>query len=71
MSNSLNSSNSSVVPYILGAGCSIDPYPVYERLRQKSAVHRDASGLWFISTHAAVARAARSPPGELPTIDTQ
>ncbi|MFL9945009.1 cytochrome P450 [Paraburkholderia agricolaris] len=45
----------SVLPSIIGSGFD-DPYPVYDYLRANCPVHRDASGVWLLSSHALITR---------------
>ncbi|OAJ62844.1 cytochrome P450 [Paraburkholderia ginsengiterrae] len=45
----------SVLPSIMGSGFD-DPYPVYAYLRENCPVHRDASGVWLLSSHALITR---------------
>lgn len=45
----------SVLPSIIGSGFD-DPYPVYEYLRANCPVHRDASGVWLLSSHTMIMR---------------
>lgn len=50
MTDLANRAAASILPSILGTGNG-DPYPTYSRLRQTAPVHRDASGIWLVSSH--------------------
>lgn len=45
----------SIIPSILGHGM-IDPYPLYEQLREARPIYRDPRGVWLVSSHALIAR---------------